>query len=87
MQFKVQNRGGKGVKTIDITEKNGNLVALKIASKEDEMVILTDEGHIIRLDTDQIPIQKRYSRGVLLMKLPEAEKIVAVARFRTEKEE
>lgn len=86
-EFKVQNRGGRGVKTIEITEKNGNLVALKIASKEDEMVILTDEGHIIRLDTDQIPIQKRYSRGVLLMKLPEAEKIVAVARFHIEKEE
>lgn len=86
-EFKTQNRGGRGVKTIAITPKNGNLVALKIASKEDEMVILTDEGHIIRLDTDQIPIQKRYSRGVLLMRLPEAEKIVAVARFRTEKEE
>jgi DNA gyrase subunit A len=86
-EYKVQNRGGRGVKSIEITEKNGNLVALKIASKEDEMVILTNEGHIIRLDTDQIPIQKRYSRGVLLMKLPEAEKIVAVARFRTEKEE
>lgn len=86
-EFKVQNRGGKGVKTIEITEKNGNLIALKIASKEDEIVLLTDEGHIIRLDTDQIPIQKRYSRGVLLMKLSETEKIVAVARFHTEKDE
>ncbi len=86
-EFKVQNRGGKGVKTIAITEKNGTLVALKIASKEDEMVLLTDEGHIIRLDTDQIPVQKRYSRGVLLMKLMEEEKIVAVARFQTEKED
>ena len=86
-EFKVQNRGGKGVKTIAITGKNGNLVALKIASKEDEMVLLTDEGHIIRLDTDQIPVQKRYSRGVLLMKLMEEEKIVAVARFQTEKED
>lgn len=86
-EFKVQNRGGKGVKTIAITEKNGTLVALKIASKEDEMVLLTDEGHIIRLDTDQIPVQRRYSRGVLLMKLMEEEKIVAVARFQTEKED
>ncbi|NLG32230.1 MAG: DNA gyrase subunit A, partial [Syntrophomonadaceae bacterium] len=86
-EFKTQNRGGRGLKTIEVTKKNGKLVAFKIVSKEEELVILTGEGQIIRLEVDGVPIQKRYSRGVLLMRLPDDDKIVAVARFKSEKEE
>ncbi|MDD2510002.1 MAG: DNA gyrase subunit A [Syntrophomonas sp.] len=86
-EFRLQNRGGKGLKAIEITRKNGKLVAFKIVSKEDELVILTSEGNIIRLEVDDISQQKRYSRGVLLMRLPEEDRIVGVARFRIEKEE
>ncbi|MGI6413421.1 MAG: DNA gyrase subunit A [Syntrophomonadaceae bacterium] len=86
-EFKVQNRGGRGLKTIEVTKKNGNLVAFKIVSKEEELVILTGEGQIIRIEVEGVPIQKRYSRGVLLMRLPDDDKIVAVARFKSEKEE
>lgn len=86
-EFKLQNRGGKGLKAIEITKKNGKLVAFQIVSKEDELVILTSEGNIIRLEVDDISQQKRYSRGVLLMRLPEEDRIVGVARFKIEKEE
>ncbi|MEN6350259.1 MAG: DNA gyrase subunit A [Syntrophomonas sp.] len=86
-EFKMQNRGGKGLKTIDITEKNGKLVAFQIASEEEEMVILTSEGNIIRLQVEDVSQQKRYSRGVMLMRLPENDRIAGVARFKTEKEE
>lgn len=86
-EFKTQHRGGKGVKSIELTRKNGDVVASKIVSSEDELVILTSEGQIIRLEVEDISVQKRYARGVLLMRLPENDRIVSFARFRTEKEE
>jgi len=86
-EFKTQNRGGKGVKSIELTHKNGEVVASKIVSEEDELVILTSEGQIIRLQVEGISVQKRYARGVLLMRLPENDRIVSIARFRTEHEE
>ncbi len=86
-EFKEQNRGGKGLKTIDITEKNGKLVAFKVVTEDEELVILTGEGHVIRLLVEDISIQKRYSRGVLLIKVSRKDKIVGLARFKAEKEE
>ncbi len=86
-EFKEQNRGGKGLKTIDITDKNGQLVAFKVVTADEELVILTGEGHVIRLLVEDISIQKRYSRGVLLIKVSSNDKIVGLARFKAEKEE
>lgn len=85
-EFKVQNRAGKGLKCIEITNKNGDLVGFKIVSKGEEIVILTNEGHIIRLQAEDISEQKRYSRGVLLMKIDDNDKVSAVARFKVEEE-
>lgn len=86
-EFKEQNRGGKGLKAIEITNKNGSLVAFKTVLPEEEVVILTAEGNVIRLQVDDISQQKRYSRGVLLMRLPADDHIVGIAGFRVEKEE
>ncbi len=86
-EFKEQNRGGKGLKTIDITDKNGQLVAFKVVTEDEELVILTGEGHVIRLQVEDISVQKRYSRGVLLIKVSSNDKIVGLARFKAEKEE
>ena len=86
-EFKIQNRGGKGVKAIELTRKNGEVVATKIVSVDDELVILTSEGQIIRLEVEDISVQKRYARGVLLMRLPDNDQIVSIARFRIEPEE
>jgi DNA gyrase subunit A len=86
-EFKVQHRGGTGVKAIDISSKNGQMVACKIVFQEEDIVLLTGEGQIIRLQIDDISTQKRYSRGVLLMRLPDNDRIVSVARFRPDPEE
>ena len=86
-EFKTQNRGGKGVKSIELTHKNGEVVASKVVSVDDELMILTSEGQIIRLQVEEISVQKRYARGVLLMRLPDNDRIVSIARFRTEREE
>lgn len=86
-EFKTQNRGGKGLKSIQVSPKNGHLVGFKIVSEDEELVILTREGQLIRLEVDDVSLQKRYSRGVLLMRLPEEDRIVGIARFKTEKEE
>lgn len=86
-EFRQQNRGGKGLKAIDITNKNGKLVAFQIVSEDEELLLLTGEGQAIRLEAGDISRQKRYSRGVLLMRLPENDQIVSMARFKVEKEE
>jgi len=85
--FKTQNRGGKGLKAIDINEKNGPVIGFKVVAPGEELVILTGEGNIIRLEIEDISTQKRYSRGVLLMKMSANDNVSAVARFKIEKEE
>ena len=57
-EFKTQNRGGKGVKSIELTDKNGEVVAAKVVSEEDELVLLTSEGQIIRLEVEDISVQE-----------------------------
>ncbi len=86
-EYREQNRGGKGLKAIEITKKNGKLVACQIVSEDEELLLLTGEGQAIRLEAGDISRQKRYSRGVLLMRLPENDQIVSMARFKVEKEE
>lgn len=86
-EFNIQNRGGKGLKTIDVNNKNGPVVGFKVVKEDEELVILTSEGQIIRLEIDDISTQKRYSRGVVVMRMTEGDNIAAVARFKTEKEE
>jgi len=87
VEFKYQNRGGKGLKTINVDSKNGPIVGFKIVAPGEELVILTSEGHIIRLETEDISTQKRYSRGVVLMRTSDSDRVAAVARFKIEKEE
>jgi len=86
-EFKEQRRGGKGLKSIDILGKNGKAVAFQTVEEGEELVLLTGAGQLIRLQVDDISIQKRYSRGVLLMKPPKGDHIVGLAKFRVEKEE
>lgn len=85
--FREQNRGGKGLKSIGLSDKTGRLVAFKVVSPDEELVILTGEGQLIRLEVQYISLQSRYARGVVLMRLPENDAIVGIARFKVEKEE
>jgi DNA gyrase subunit A len=86
-EFRGQRRGGKGVKIIEVGHKNGLVVGFKIVHQEEELVLLTSEGQIIRLEIEDISMQKRYSRGVLLIKTGEGDKVTAAARFKIEKDE
>ncbi len=86
-EYRTQYRGGKGLKTINVDKKNGPIVGFKIVADEEELVILTSAGNIIRLEASDISTQKRYSRGVVIMKTSESDRVAAVARFKIEKEE
>ena len=85
--FKTQNRGGKGIKTIDVNAKNGLVVGFKVVQEDEELMILTSSGNIIRLHVKDISAQKRYSRGVLLMKMDDGDCVTAVETFKEKDEE
>ncbi len=85
--FKTQNRGGKGMKSIDVNVKNGLVVGFKVVREDEELMILTSNGNIIRLHVRDISTQKRYARGVLLMKLDEGDYVTAVETFKEKEDE
>ncbi|NLB18707.1 MAG: DNA gyrase subunit A [Syntrophomonadaceae bacterium] len=86
-QFKVQRRGGKGLKAINMSERNGLLIGAKVVVNDEEIIILSVKGIVIRLAVEDISKQGRYTRGVTLMKLDEGDRIVSIARFKSEEEE
>ena len=74
------HRGGQGVKGLDITKKNGPVLALLEVTKDDEVMLVTDRGKIIRLATQGIPIIGRVTQGVKLMDADHEEKVASVAK-------
>ena len=86
-EFTCQNRGGKGVKCYKITEKTGNVVGAKAVNEENEIMIITTEGIIIRLQCSDISILGRITSGVKLMKLQEGITVASVAKVREKEEE
>ncbi len=79
-QYRPQGRGGFGIKAINLTPRNGSLVAIKLVHPEDELMIISYEGIVIRIQVDQISAQSRSAQGVTLMKLNPGDKVVAVAK-------
>jgi len=78
-EYRQQNRGGKGVKTLNITEKNGNLAKLKSVVGDEDLIITTTKGMIIRVPIEQIATSKRSTQGVRLIKLNEGHKVATIA--------
>ena len=70
-EYRITNRGGKGVKTVNITEKNGSIVAFKTVDDSKDLMIITDSGIIIRLAVDKISTMSRVTQGVKLINLKE----------------
>jgi DNA gyrase subunit A len=86
--YRITNRGGKGVKTINVTEKTGPLLALKNVTDEDDLVIITKAGVTIRMHVDTLRVMGRAAQGVRLINLKGTASIAAVARApRSEDEE
>ena len=79
-EFNTQNRAGKGVISYKVTEKTGKVVASFVVSKENQLMIITEGGTVIRIAVDQISTFGRNTQGVKLMNLKES-KVVAVAIF------
>ena len=78
-EYRQQNRGGKGVKTLNITEKNGQLTKLKSVIGDEDLIITTTKGMIIRLPMEQIATSKRSTQGVRLIKLNEGQHVATIA--------
>jgi DNA gyrase subunit A len=79
--YRVTNRGGKGVKTINITEKTGALMAIKSVSNDNDLMIITQQGLTIRLAVSTISLLRRATQGVRLINLKEVDSIASVARI------
>lgn len=77
-EYRVQIRGGKGVITYKITQKTGKLVGVRIASDEDDVMLITDTGTIIRLKVKDISVLGRSTQGVTLMRTSDGGKVVSI---------
>ncbi len=85
--YRVTNRGGKGVKTLNITEKTGNLVAIKGVTDKDDLMIINKSGIIIRIAMSQLRTMGRATQGVRLITLKENDAIASVAKVEHDEEE
>ena len=86
-EFTRQNRGGKGVKCYKITEKTGNVIGVKAVNSGNEIMMITTEGIIIRLECDGISILGRITSGVKLMDLKDDITVASIAKVREKEEE
>jgi DNA gyrase subunit A len=80
-EYRIQNRGGSGIFTVKRTQKTGDVVSIKTVADEDELMLISDQGKIIRLRAVDIPTQGRTTQGVRLITIEEGERVVAVARL------
>ena len=85
-EYRVINRGGKGVITYKITPKTGEIVGIRIVDESDDIMLITDTGTVIRLNVSEISILGRSTQGVTLMKTNEG-KVVSIEKISEEKEE
>ena len=87
--YRITNRGGKGVKTINVTEKTGNLIALKNVTDEEDLMVINKSGVTIRIRVDALREMGRATQGVKIIRLKDDDSIASVAkvsRFEAEEE-
>ncbi|MBQ6992854.1 MAG: DNA gyrase subunit A [Clostridia bacterium] len=85
-EYRVQTRGGKGVITYKITQKTGEIVGIRIVKEEDDIMLITDTGTIIRLNVNGISVLGRSTQGVTLMRTNEG-KVVSIEKISDKEEE
>ena len=83
-EYRITNRGGKGVKTLNITDKNGSITSFKTVDSTKDLIIITNEGIIIRLAVDKISEMSRVTQGVRLINLREGQKVSSISIVDTE---
>jgi DNA gyrase subunit A len=84
--YRVTNRGGKGVKTMNITDKTGNLIAIKNVTDNDDLMIINKSGVLIRLGVAELRVVGRATQGVRLINIREGDAIAAVTKVEVEEE-
>lgn len=85
--YRLQTRGGKGIKTINLTEKNGRVVSLKVVKQEEDLMIITTGGTLIRMSMDGISTMGRYAQGVKLINTRDEDSVSTVCRTDKSEEE
>ncbi len=85
-EYKCQTRGGKGMMTYRVSDETGNIAGMKIVSPEDDIILITSEGVIIRMDTEEISTYGRVTKGVRLIRLGDGVSVVTVASVQKEDE-
>ncbi|HLT88108.1 MAG TPA: DNA gyrase subunit A [Sphingobacterium sp.] len=85
--YRVTNRGGKGVKTINVTDKTGELVAIKGVTDEDDLMIINKSGIVIRIGVDTLRVMGRATQGVRLITLKDTDAIASITKVEREEEE
>ncbi len=86
-EFRQTRRGSKGVKALNITEKNGNISDFKLIGEADDVIIVTDSGMIMRMPITQISVLGRVTQGVKLINLKDNQKVSTIAMIKSDKEE
>ena len=86
-EYRMTHRGSKGVKALNITEKNGNIISFKIVNGDEDLMIITNSGTIIRLPIEQVSITGRVAQGVRLIHLKNEQKVSNVALLAKESSE
>ncbi|MEX1001405.1 MAG: DNA gyrase subunit A [Crocinitomicaceae bacterium] len=85
--YRITNRGGKGVKTINLTEKTGSLIAMKNVTDDDDLMIITKKGITIRMHVDELRVMGRATQGVRVISLRGDDEIAAVAKVYRDRDE
>ncbi|MFI3230686.1 MAG: DNA gyrase subunit A [bacterium] len=80
-EYRLQARGGKGLKAYKITPKTGNIIDVKIIDEKEELIIITSEGIVIRLKLKDISVTSRLTQGVKLIDIPDGVKVVSIAKI------
>jgi len=86
-EFRTQNRGGYGLKLIQLTAKNGNVAGIRHADESDQVLILTEKGILIRMNVDEIRRIGRATQGVRLIRLDEGDQVVSVVKLAEDENE
>ena len=86
-EYRIQGRNGKGIKAGIFNEQTGNLVNLKQVTEKDDIILITDDGQIIRINASEINLIGRNTKGVRIMKMRNNRKIIAVAVTPSDEEE
>ena len=86
-EYRLTHRGSKGVKALNVTEKNGNLAAVKNVNDDEELMIITNSGIIIKIPMNQVSKMSRVTQGIRLINLKENQKVTTIATTKDENEE